>query len=191
MTTKQRALVICLTALAAMGCEPIPDNLFTRTFVIGEGQHYATPFLAETLQSDQLTFFAEFDASAVYDLGDRALQSNKNKLFGFSDSNSLHHENSARFAWQWFDNRLEIFAYCYVNGERKEVFVGVVAPGERNRYEIELTDHAYVFYLNNERKAVVERGSVAPRGLYYLLYPYFGGSVPAPHDITIRITRAF
>lgn len=187
----KKVLFIGLVASALFGCEPVEEELFTRTFLIKKGEHYSTPRLAETLQSDRLIFTATFDESAIYDLGAPALQSNKNKLFGFSGCNSGHHENSARFAWQWFDGQLEIYAYCYVNGERKEAFVGVVVPGKEDVYEIQLANDAYVFYLNNERKAVVEREATCERGIFYLLYPYFGGSVPAPHDVTIKISRVF
>jgi|SRR5690606_20655133 len=188
---KRSIFIVLALVVVTFACEPVHEDLFTRTFVIKAGQHYSTPTLMETLQSERLIFRAEFDQSAIYDLGDRALQSSKNKLYGFSGCNSTHHENSARFAWQWFDNQLEIYAYCYVNGERKEEFVGVVKPGEENLYEIRLTDDAYVFYLNNEPKAVVEKDTNCDRGVYYLLYPYFGGSLPAPHDVTIKIRRAF
>ncbi len=188
---KTNLFIALSLAFVAFACEPVAEDLFSRTFVIKAGAHYSTPRLVETLQSDRLTFTAVFDHSAIYDLGDPALQSNKNKLFGFSGCNATHHENSARFAWQWFGGQLEIYAYCYVNGERKEAFVGVVKPGEENLYEIQLTDNAYVFYLNNERKAVVSKNTSCEQGVYYLLYPYFGGSVPAPHDVSIKISRTY
>jgi hypothetical protein len=181
-------IVVLLVAIALTGCEPMPEDLFVRHFVMEKGTHYSTPRLAEMLQANSLRFKATFNETAIYDLGDKALQSNKNKLMGFSDCNSMHHENSARFGWQWFDNKLEIYAYCYVNGERKEEFIGTVNINEENLYEIQITDDAYVFYLNNERVSTIERGTVCDQGIYYMLYPYFGGSVPAPHDVRIDIS---
>lgn len=181
------SLVISLFLLTA--CEPPAEDPFLREFFIRKGQHYSTPRLAEVLQSETLAFSAEFDQSAVYELGDNFLQTNKNKLFGFADCNSLHHENSARFAWQWFNDRLEIFAYCYVNSVRVEEFVGVVNLHEENLYEIRLENDAYDFYLNGKKAASVKRGNVCNAGAYYMLYPYFGGSVPAPHDIKIVLKR--
>jgi hypothetical protein len=181
-------IVVLLVAIALTGCEPMPEDLFVRHFVMEKGTHYSTPRLAEMLQANSLKFKATFNETAIYDLGDKALQSNKNKLMGFSDCNSMHHENSARFGWQWFDNQLEIYAYCYVNGERKEEFIGTVNINEENLYEIQITDDAYVFYLNNERVSTIQRGTVCDQGIYYMLYPYFGGSVPAPHDVRIDIS---
>lgn len=124
----------------------------------------------------------------MYDFGDAALQSNKNKLMGFSDCNSLHHQNSARFAWQWFNDRLEIYAYCYVNSIRMEEFIGTVNLNEENLYEIAMTANEYVFYLNGQRVTRIKRGDVCDKGVYYMLYPYFGGSIPAPHNVRIDVS---
>ena len=170
------------------GCEPAPEDIFVRQFQIRKGEHYSTPRLVEMLQSGRLVFRAKFDESAVYDFGDDALQSNKNKLLGFSDCNSLHHENSARFAWQWFNDRLEIYAYCYVNGIRVEEYIGAVNLHEENIYEIRLTEEAYVFYLNNKKATEIQRGAGCNTGVYYMLYPYFGGAIPAPHDVRIVLS---
>lgn len=180
------AFVIATSTL--MSCEPAPEDLLIRHFIIKKGEHYSTPRLAEMLQSKRLRFKATFDESAIYDFNDAALQTNKNKLLGFSDCNSLHHENSARFAWQWLNDRLEIYAYCYVGGERVEQFVGVVNINEENEYEIELTSHGYIFYLNNEKITTIARSNSCDQGAYYMLYPYFGGSEPAPHQVRIDIS---
>jgi hypothetical protein len=182
---KKRCYLFLLSTLILLSCEPEFEQ--TRTFIIQEGQHYATPRLVETLQDSRLLFEARFDATAKYNLGDISMQSNKNKLLGFSDCNSLHHENSARFAWQWFNDRLEIFAYCYVNGERKEAYVGVVEVGTFSKYEIKITDDEYIFRLNDAEPVAINRGSVCKTGVYYKLWPYFGGSLPAPHTISIDV----
>jgi len=167
------------------GCENEVSPV--RRFTIKKGEHYSTPRLVETLQSSKLVFEARFDESARYDFGDVALQSNKNKLLGFSDCNSAHHENSARFTWQWFNDRLEIFAYCYVNKVRVEEFIGVVPLNEFIRYEIERTKEHYIFRLNNQDPVFIQRGSTCEVGVYYKLWPYFGGSIPAPHDVRIDV----
>ena len=178
-------LVVVMVTFFFASCEPeiIPE----RHFVIRKGNHYATPRLNETLQSSTLVFDARFNESAVYDLGDPTLQNNKNKLLGFSDCNALHHENSARFAWQWFNGHLEIYAYCYIDGERKEAYMGTVSLDCYNRYEIEVTSSDYVFILNGGPPLSFQRKNVCDNGLYYRLWPYFGGSVAAPHDVFINI----
>ena len=162
-----------------------------RHFLIKQGQHYSSPKIIETLQSNQLVFTAMFDESAIYDLGSDALQSNKNKLLGMSDCNSMHHENSARFAWQWYNGKLEIYAYCYANGIRCEKYVGFVSLNTVNHYRIELTEAHYRFSVNDEVVVEMERGNTCKTGVYYMLWPYFGGTVPAPHDVHIAIRQYY
>lgn len=110
---------------------------------------------------------------------------------GFSDCNSMHHENSARFAWQWFNDRLEIYAYCYVNGNRVEQFLGTVDIGKENRYEIQVIENAYVFTLNHQESIKITRSVACSTGVYYMLWPYFGGSLPAPHDMHLSIKMVY
>lgn len=181
-----RSLLMIATVFVT-ACEPQAEDPFARHFVIRKGDHYSTPRLVQMLQSDRLSFRATFNQTAIYDLGDPALQSNKNKLMGFSDCNSMHHENSARFAWQWFNDRLEIYAYCYVNSERKEAFIATVNLNEENLYEIKKTDDAYVFYLNGKAATTVKRNNTCDKGIYYMLFPYFGGAIPAPHNVQIDV----
>lgn len=179
----------CGLIIAFAACDDLPfeRELSTREFLIRTGDHYSTPRLMETFQSEKLAFKATFDESAKYQLSEASLQDSKNKLMGFSDCNSLHHENSARFAWQWFNDRLEIYAYCYVDSTRVEQFVAPVNLNEENLYEIAATSDEYIFYLNGEKKAAIRRTVRCDDGLNYILYPYFGGTMPAPHDVRIEI----
>lgn len=183
-----RSILFLIIMSLVLSCE---EATFDRTFLIKQGEHYATHIGVEALQSNTLEFYATFDRSAVYDLGDNALQSSKNKLMGFSDCNSLHHENSARFAWQWYGGKLEIYAYCYVNGSRIEKYIGTVAIGEKNKYAVRCLPDHYEFKLNSKEIVKIERGTTCDKGLYYMLWPYFGGATPAPHDITIVIERIY
>jgi hypothetical protein len=166
-------------------CEP-EDDLF-RQFVIRKGEHYSNTNIVQSLQSNSLIFDATFDVSAQYHFPEESFQDSKNKLLGFSDCNSLHHENSARFAWQWLNDKLEIYAYCYVNNQRVEKFIGVVNINEVNHYELSLRDDHYFFQLNHNENVSIERGNVCSTGIYYMLWPYFGGTLPAPHNVTIQL----
>lgn len=178
--------VVWLAAIFLLAsCEPRIDP--TRQFITYKGDHYSWPRLSESLQSQILKFEARFNETAKYDFGDQSLQSDKNKLMGFCDCNSAPHENSARFAWQWFNNRLEIYAYCYANGVREEKFIGVVDINSYNHYEIEFTADQYLFRLNNQPAVTMKRGSACSQGAYFKLWPYFGGHVAAPHDVIIDI----
>jgi hypothetical protein len=174
-----------LLLLTFWGCEERAD--LVRTFIIRKGEHYSTPRIVETLQTNELVFTARFNETAVYHHTEAGFQDSKNKLMGFSDCNSVHHQNSARFGWQWYNEQLEIFAYCYVDGERVEEFVGVVELNEFNKYTISLRENAYVFRLNDNPPVMIQRGNVCTKGVYYKLWPYFGGSLPAPHDVLIEM----
>ena len=181
-------IILLLAVLLSLGsCENPFEKPASREFLIREGDHYASPRLYKTFEENTLTFRATFDESARYDLADPAMQTNKNKLMGFADCNSVHHDNSARFAWQWYNDRLELYAYCYVDSVRIEQFVGTVNLQEENLYEITAKGNEYSFFLNGEKKAVMPRKQGCDAGNKYLLYPYFGGSVPAPHDVRIKI----
>ena len=172
--------------LFSIACEPVYEIPY-RHFIIAKGEHYSNKRSVELMQGAVLEFEASFDATAMYSLGSDALQSQKNKLLGFSDCNSMHHENSARFGWQWYNNQLEIYAYCYVNNQRVEQFVGVVNINETNKYKIEVSHNKYTFRLNSLDPVEIDRGNTCERGVYYMLWPYFGGGVPAPHDVNISL----
>lgn len=179
------SLLSILAILMLNACEQEAD--LYRTFYLEKGEHYSYPRLSETLQSTRLTFYAKFNNGCQYTFENTGFQDSKNKLLGFSDCNSLHHENSARFAWQWYNNQLEIYAYCYVGGERIEKYIGLVELEKENRYEIELTPDAYHFRLNDEEAVSIRRNAPCQKGLYYMLWPYFGGTLPAPHNMQIAI----
>lgn len=189
MTTKNILFILCCLFLAA--CEPREEEIGVKDYLIRQGEHYATSRKLDLLQSERLRFEATFNHTAKYRLDTDVLQTSYNKLMGFSDCNGTHHDNSARFGWRWLNNRLEIAAYCYVNKQRVEQFVGVVEIDVPHQYEIVRSHDAYTFYLDGEEKVTVPRHPRCNTGVYYLLYPYFGGTEPAPHDITIRIKRKF
>jgi hypothetical protein len=182
---KARTLSLLTMLFFMVSCEE--RESLTKIFVIPEGDHYANPRMFQSLQSNTLDFKAVFNETAIYEFEDKSFQDSKNKLLGFSDCNSMHHENSARFAWQWYNQELEIYAYCYVNGERKERFVGTVNLNEPNHYRLTLTDSNYIFQLNDLEPVYIERANICDKGAYYMLWPYFGGSLPAPHDISLSI----
>ncbi len=176
---------IVLALLLCFGCEPAVEP--EHTFLIKKGEHYSTPRLVETLQGTRLIFSAKFDSSAQYLFDDKSMQTNKNKLLGFADCNEMHHQNSARFAWQWFNNRLEIFSYCYNNGARVEQFLGTVSLNEYHHFELEVTPAHFIFKLNSQPPVFVEKANTCTQGVYYMLWPYFGGTLPAPHDVRLKI----
>lgn len=167
------------------GCEPDWEEPY-ETFIIPEGKHSKGVDL-QFLQTDNLTFQAIFDESAIYKSKIEENQWDINKLLGFADCNSHHHENSARFGWRWLNDSLEIMAYCYADGERITEKVGNLELNEPGYFQIQLTEDTYLFTLNTLPTVNIIRENICQQGSYYMLWPYFGGDEVAPHDIKIKL----
>ncbi|MCJ8163506.1 hypothetical protein MKJ04_01545 [Pontibacter sp. E15-1] len=178
---------ICLSSCEVMSdlelnLEPAPEAV---TYLIPQGQHYATSNFYKKTTSSKLRFEVLFDSSAVYTTTDAANQGDINKLYGLSDCGGLHQVNSARFGWRWYQNKLEIHAYTYLNKQRQSKLIGTVALGKKSVCELEFLDQEYQFWLDG--KMVKMPRACNGEGAGYQLYPYFGGDETAPHDVTIYI----
>jgi hypothetical protein len=169
------------------GCEPAWEDPY-ETFTIPKGKHYST-YRVELMQSEVLDFQAKFDHTVEYQTQTEENQYDINKLFGFSDCNSHHQEHSARFGWRWVSDSVEIFAYSYVDGERISELMGRTVPYQEDNYLLSLTQDAYVYQFN-DHVFEIPRKHACDQGVYYLLFPYFGGDETAPHDIHVYINRA-
>ncbi len=154
-------------------------------YTIKQGSHSSTTFSIRRASYTAMRFEVTFDSTAVYETVKPNNQADINKLYGMSDGNSHHHTNSARFGWRWYNNRLEVLAYTYVNKERKFELIDTVALNKPYVYELRLEDNKYVFLLNEKRVEMPRAFTGKGEGL--LLYPYFGGDEVAPHDIKIVI----
>ena len=166
-------------------------------YLISEGRHEAKLVNGSgldkirTLKSNRLMFTARFDNSARYDLKSKD-QYDLNKLMGFSLANSHHHENSARLGWCYSIDKdaVEIFSYVYRHGDLSYQHIADVGINQTVQYQINLFANEIEFVVGG-RSLRVERSYNDDTGLYYLLYPYFGGDSTAPHDIHIYITEVF
>lgn len=163
--------------------DPVADSVVL--YNIPAGAHYSQQSSFHTLTASSIRFKARFDSSAIYQTRDESNQGDINKLYGLSDCNSGHQVNSARFGWRWFDHALQIWAYAYVNSERKMAFVGNVSLGSMDTYEISFTDSTYRFKVGETEVSLPRHCSGEATG--YKLYPYFGGDEPAPHEVIIGI----
>lgn len=159
---------------------------FTK-YTIRAGQNYCDENKFTSTSYSELKFIARFDNSAIYTNVNPDNQLDINKLYGFSDNNSLSHQQySARFGWRWSDNAIRIFGYVYNNGARESKELGTVAPGTENSYSIKVTPKSYVFALNGVVDSL-PRTSTTATANGYKLYPYFGGDESAPQTIYIWI----
>ncbi len=153
-------------------------------YVIREGEHHAT-LTYESIELENMKFKALFDSTAIYQTTDPVNQVDINKLYGLSDCNSYHHTNSARFGWRWYEGKLEIWAYCYENGEQTSAFVDTVSLNQFYDYKISFEKNKYIFQLND--KAIEMPRVCEDKARGYKLFPYFGGDEAAPKNISIWI----
>lgn len=162
-----------------------PSNYFTY-FTIRTGQHFADGNTYKSIEIQELKFSVKFDSSAVYQCASPINQYDINKLYGFSDNNANHHQFSARFGWRWSDNALRLFAYVYNNGVVISKELGSVIIGKEVNCRIKISGDVYIFSMDEIMESL-PRSSTTPLAKGYLLYPYFGGDEPAPHNINIWI----
>lgn len=192
-----KKLIIILASILAVSCGEIYENPETH-YLIEKGEHNSKVvggFIGDkmrTLKSSNYSFTARFDETARYDLGNKN-QFDINKLMGFSDANSLHQENSIRFGWCYNleTDKIDIFGYAYLNGDRFFKRITDVGIGETINYQIFLTEATYELTVNGDAQLSIPRSVQNQKGVYYMLFPYFGGDERAPHRINIFIKERF
>jgi len=190
----KKLIALFALALAFSSCSDIYEIKET-VYLIKKGKHESSiesslnPKGLRTLKSETMSLTVRFDESARYNINEKN-QKDINKLFGFADCNSLHHENSARFGWNYNTDtdEVDIFVYVYQNTQRIYEKIGSMNIGQSMNMSISLEGDEYRFWFDNESKTI-KRGTTCEKGVYYLLYPYFGGDEVAPQDIRVYITE--
>ena len=157
-----------------------------KTYTIKAGEHYSDQNVYAEIETHVLKFSVRFDSSAIYSSLLPENQYDINKLYGFSDNASHHHEYSARMGWGWSENELRLYAYVYNAGTVLSKEITTVVPGSEVSCSIEADSSHYIFRVNHITEAL-PRSATTVKGKGYRLYPYFGGDEPAPHNITIKI----
>lgn len=157
-----------------------------REYIIPKGQHYASGNHFRLLNKKSIHFKARFDSSCVYTLANTANATDINKLYGFSDCGSNHHENSARFGWVWNGKAIELHAYCYTEGQRNSKLLGSVAIGQEVELFLAAEPGQYIFTVGGKNETM-KRSCSSEQEQAYQLFPYFGGDEVAPHDMRIFI----
>jgi hypothetical protein len=158
-----------------------------RIYTIQKDGHYADNRDGIEVKTQKMDFSVIFDSSAIYTTKDPVNQYDINKLYGLSDCNSQHHQNSARMGWRWVNNKLEIHGYAYKNSSptAKSELITAIPLGQKVNMSIEMLDSTYLFRVN-DKFVELSRGCNGI-GEGYKLYPYFGGDENAPHDIIIKV----
>jgi hypothetical protein len=192
---KIRLYVTALIITALTGCtkEDLLKSLSKetkvgeeQTYFIKKGNHGAEGNNMEFFDRNAVSKVVVFDSSAIYHAAAGANQEDVNKLFGFSDCNTHHQENSARIGWSWNGKAVVLYAYAYVNKERIIKMLATVSINEPVRCSVRAAGDRYYFSVNDHSDSL-PRHCTDYQGSRYRLYPYFGGDETAPHNITIKM----
>lgn len=164
---------------------------------IHKGKHRGwPPAIGIYWQLRKMHRVVNFDITSKYDLPRTEDDGDVNKLFGWGYINGGHHKDSARFGWNYNNttSRIALYAYCYVNSERIMKWICEVAMNWDWLLMIDKIGNVYSFTVvdaHNEYKVSggIDIAFEHNKIVSYRLGCYFGGNNPAPHDITIKISK--
>ena len=184
------AIVMCSMACNKSSIDPgvakeNPGSGY-KEYLIPANQHSAIGSGLRILNKTSMHFQAQFDSTCIYSVKNAENATDINKLYGFSDCGSAHHQNSARVGWVWNGSAIELHAYCYTSGVRSSKLMGTIVPGEPAEITISVQPQQYVFEWNG-KKTIMKRSCDSDKIEGYQLFPYFGGDETAPHDIHVFI----
>jgi len=132
---------------------------------------------------------AKFTESCIYDKIDR--EDDLNKLYGFSLGR--HHHNSVRIGWRpsrKFKNEIEIWSYLYINSERTYRLLKTVTIDEWHEYDVHWSKGLITIRITDPSRVdnVYSFAAALPKTkVGYMLFPFFGGQAPAPHNMKLYI----
>ena len=188
------SLLLLIASLTLASCHKVNDVIEGQhsgiqkgqfiKYTIAAGAQYCDQSTYRAIELDEMKYTVRFDSSAIYQTADPANQYDINKLFGFSDNNSDHHQYSARIGWRWSEGALRLFGYVYNAGLVSSIELCTVPIGEDISCSITASNDVYKFAIGNNTRQL-PRSAATPRAKGYQLYPYFGGDETAPHEIHI------
>lgn len=163
-----------------------------RTYSINQNSHRSGYYFKPLIFNNELSFNVSFDDNCKYDLGN-VDQFDINKLIGISYG--FHHNNSIRIGWRYNTkiDKIELLPYIYVNGKRlTEDTCPVILSISTNQRVYGMISHdfgSYRILLYTRDSGHIEyrfsTGDTKLPSVGYVLFPYFGGNVKAPHKMTI------
>lgn len=189
-------LLVIAAAILFTSCKKAADSVIQAMakpsssgfiqYTIQKGHQYCDQTGYKPVDLTEMKFTVKFDSTAIYQCASAENQYDINKLYGFSDNNSDHHQYSARFGWRWSDKALRLFAYVYNHGEVVSKEITAVPIGQEVNCSIRVAGKQYVFTVN-DTFVQLSREAATDSAKGYQLYPYFGGDETAPHEIDIWI----
>jgi hypothetical protein len=159
-------------------------------YTIKQNHHYASrrPFIPYFKK--ELRFVVRFDDSALYPpvITDYNHAYDINKLYGFMEG--VTGRNSARIGWNCIEDKIYLYPYVHLDGmiynQMNPEALCEVKPFEDVECRIKCIGDNYLFQAKNNRASTPREGRSFIR---FIQHPYFGGSLPALHDIKIIIKR--
>lgn len=168
-------------------------------FLIKKNRHYSlrvnrpfpTPFKI-AMHRGSLRFTAMFGHGCNYDSNDsNDLKGDINKLYGISYGLDDHYR-SVRIGWRYNSNLkvIDLYVYSYIKGKREI----------KHLFSVNLFEEIHFTLFRTKNNGVIiearpDGGTVITEAVYgidksiwdFKLWPYFGGNVKAPNDMTIFI----
>jgi hypothetical protein len=164
--------------------QPIGSNWVV--YEIDSGQHNANTNPFRSFRADSLAFAFTFDSTAIYQTLIPANQESWNKLFGFADCSGHHHTNSVRLTWRYTAGvGIELAGYFYESTVRTWQIMDTIQPFDTLQALIYTTPTTYEMRVGSKSITSSRACTTEPRGYY--LYPYFGGTEPAPQKMRVYV----
>ena len=165
-----------------------------KSYKIKKNSHYSGFHFRPFLCASTLSFNFTFNDSCKYDLHNID-QYDIHKLTGLSFG--YHHNNSIRLGWRYNTQTSQIDLYPYIyylSNKPKGYLVPVIASVNINEKvfgKIIRSKNSYRIMLYNKTEIIADYSFEIDSDIIpdvgYILFPYFGGNMKAPHDITIQL----
>jgi hypothetical protein len=155
----------------------------SRLYVIPAGGHSARGLHAGAVVGNTLLRFkAKFYPNCIYQPTREPEQ--VSKLFGISYGH--HHEASARIGWRSDGRRIEVLTYVYLSADRRvHDHLAWIDVQEWHEFIIVRDGRRVSLCMDGGKPLSYMMERPIPAG--YRLFPYFGGEVPAPHELWIEV----
>ncbi len=154
---------------------------FSKPYKLLQGKHYSRHGFKLFFSAKPLLFQALFSTNCLYQ--DPQNPGQINKLWGRSFG--LHTKNPARIGWRGCNGTLELFAYLHQNGKIFYEKMGECELREWITFRIEKRKSTIEIEIKGKETRVYSFDDLPQWG--YQLYPYFGGQLPAPHQMEIIV----
>lgn len=169
------------------------------TYLIKKGKHKSKSGKIKFLPLffiDKHQFKFKFSKDCIYPNSYGKYQINKlsGVAFGIPNifnifNNRSTHQNSFRIGWRPLNSeKIGLIAYYYINGKRYEKNMISVLPEKeyycdikfnKSKINVKVDNVKFEYYYNNNKNY---------RVFGYRLFPYFGGLIPAPHNMKIYLS---